>query len=63
MLTRQRELIISSSMPVHGEPLMGASEGVSELTDGVAPCVSPHKKKKHTIVQESRAQGNDMSAL
>lgn len=55
-LTRQRELIISSSMPVHGEPLMGASEGVSELTDGVAPCLSPHKKETRLCRSHGRKE-------
>lgn len=42
-LTRQRELIIWSSMLVHGMPLMGA-RGELAQTDGVAPYLS-HKRQ------------------
>lgn len=71
-LTRQRKLIISPSMLVHGEPLMGASAecaadrrlgGVAAVVGGgggVAPYLS-HKNRR--LSETSGVCGSDTSAL
>lgn len=73
-LTRQRKLIISPSMLVHGEPLMGASAecaadrrwgGVAAAVGGgsgggVAPYLT-HKNRR--LSETSGVCGSDTSAL